>query len=118
MDGKNLPCVLGINKVDLLLEDEDIDDDNGEYWTFIEENKFDGYFKISAKNGTNIKESVNFLIEKIFERINCKDNKSSSDIYNDETIKENNLGNEENGKKNNFDKKPCFCWKCLSDCFW
>ena len=36
---------------------------------FSEENGFDGYFKVSAKTGKNIEESMSFLIKNIINKL-------------------------------------------------
>ena len=66
-DGKNLPCILIQNKIDLINDDE-IDNEE-EIKKFSNENYFDGFFRTSAKMGININESMDFLINNIIERI-------------------------------------------------
>ena len=53
LDESNIPSILLRNKVDLL-ENEDNVDDEEKMKKFCEENKFLKYFKTSAKTGTNI----------------------------------------------------------------
>ena len=68
LDGTNIPAILIRNKIDLL-ENEDNNDDEEEIKQFCEKNAFLRYFKTSAKTGTNIDESMNFLISKIIDKM-------------------------------------------------
>ena len=55
-----MPSILVQNKVDLLPEEEQ--DNDEELKKFSEDNGFNGYFRTSAKTGENIDESMDFLI--------------------------------------------------------
>ena len=66
MDGKLLPCVLVENKIDLV--DEEILKDDSEISKFARENKYDNFFRTSAKTGIGIDECMDFLIKTILER--------------------------------------------------
>lgn len=66
MDGKLLPCVLVENKIDLV--DEEILRDDSEISKFAQENKYDNFFRTSAKTGIGIDECMDFLIKTILER--------------------------------------------------
>ena len=68
LDGTNIPAILVRNKIDLL-ENEDNNDDEEEMKEFCEKNSFLRCFKTSAKTGTNIDESMNFLISTIFDKM-------------------------------------------------
>ena len=68
LDGTNIPSILIRNKIDLL-ENEDNNDDEEEMKDFCEKNKFLRCFKTSAKTGTNIDEAMNFLISTIFDKM-------------------------------------------------
>ena len=68
LDGTNIPSILIRNKIDLL-ENEDNNDDEEEMKEFCEKNKFLRCFKTSAKTGTNIDEAMNFLISTIFNKM-------------------------------------------------
>ena len=68
LDGTNIPSILIRNKIDLL-ENEDNNDDEEEMKDFCEKNKFLRCFKTSAKTGTNIDEAMNFLISTIFNKM-------------------------------------------------
>ena len=67
IDDTNIPAILIRNKVDLLEnnnnEDEEMIKD------FCEKNKFLRCFKTSAKTGTNIEEAMNFLIGNIVDKM-------------------------------------------------
>ena len=68
LDESNIPSILLRNKVDLL-ENEDNVDDEEKMKKFCEENKFLKYFKTSAKTGTNIDEAMDFLISHIIDKM-------------------------------------------------
>ncbi len=68
LDGTNIPAILVRNKIDLL-ENEDNNDDEEEMKEFCEKNSFLRSFKTSAKTGTNIDESMNFLISTIIDKM-------------------------------------------------
>ena len=70
IDDSNIPAILIRNKVDLLQENNDNDnDDENMIKEFCEKNKFLRCFKTSAKTGTNIEEAMNFLISNIIDRM-------------------------------------------------
>ena len=70
IDDSNIPAILIRNKVDLLEENNDNDnDDEKMIKEFCEKNKFLRCFKTSAKTGTNIEEAMNFLISNIIDRM-------------------------------------------------
>ena len=66
LDGTNIPSILIRNKVDLLEENNEKDDDEEMIKDFCEKNKFLKCFKTSAKTGTNIEgifvPSKNFVV--------------------------------------------------------
>ena len=68
LDGTNIPSILIRNKIDLL-ENEDNNDDEEQMKEFCEKNKFLKCFKTSAKTGTNIDEAMNFLISNIIDKM-------------------------------------------------
>ena len=68
LDGTNIPSILIRNKIDLL-ENEDNNDDEEEMKDFCEKNKFLRCFKTSAKTGTNIDEAMHFLISTIIDKM-------------------------------------------------
>ena len=68
LDESNIPSILIRNKVDLL-ENEDNIDDEDKMKEICEENKFLKCFKTSAKTGTNVEEAMNFLISNIIDKM-------------------------------------------------
>ena len=68
LDNGTIPCILIQNKCDLIDENEynKYDDINKSY---CKENNFDGCFMCSVKEGKNIDEAMDFLIEKILDRM-------------------------------------------------
>ena len=74
----NLPSLLVLNKIDLLPEEEQ--DNIEELKTFSEENGFSGYFKVSAKTGKNIDESMAFLIKEIIRKLEEINSKGNADF--------------------------------------
>ena len=68
VDGTNIPSILIRNKIDLL-ENEENKDDEEEMKEFCEKNSFLRCFKTSAKTGTNIDEAMNFLISTIIDKM-------------------------------------------------
>ena len=71
LDGTNIPSILIRNKVDLLENDENKNNEDDEEMIkdFCEKNKFLRCFKTSAKTGTNIEEAMNFLISNIIDKM-------------------------------------------------
>ena len=68
LDGSNIPSILIRNKIDLL-ENEDNNDDEEQMKEFCEKNNFLRCYKTSAKTGTNIDEAMNFLISTIIDKM-------------------------------------------------
>jgi len=69
LDGTDLPAVLIDNKCDLL---KDLDSNSEEELRdFAKKNKFISAFRTSAKETTNVKESIEFLINEIIKKINA-----------------------------------------------
>ena len=83
-DGK-LPCILVESKSDLLKKNENYEE---EIKKFAEENGFDGGFTVSSKEGININESFEFLMNTIIERMELMLKKGVNCF-----IKENNFVN-------------------------
>ena len=67
LDNQMLPCILIVNKIDLV-DDDFIQNDN-EIKKFAKDNNFDNLFKTSAKLGIGIDESMDYLIKNILERV-------------------------------------------------
>ena len=103
LDDSNIPAILIRNKVDLLENDNNVDDDD-KMKEICEQNKFLKCFKTSAKTGTNIDEAMNFLISSIIDKMESvvksgvnpfeKDRKSLvlQTSKHTENSKENNIG--------------------------
>ena len=67
IDGDMLPCILIVNKIDLV--NEDFIENDSEIQKFAKDNNFDNLFKTSAKLGIGIDESMDYLIKNILERV-------------------------------------------------
>ncbi len=67
LDGQMLPCILIVNKIDLV--NEDFIENDSEIQKFAKDNNFDNLFKTSAKLGIGIDESMDYLIKNILERV-------------------------------------------------
>ena len=67
INGTPLPSILIENKIELLPEEERMNDIRLK--EFARENKFDGAFRVSSVNGVNVKESMDFLIRVILNKI-------------------------------------------------
>ena len=104
LDGTNIPSILIRNKVDLL-ENEDNNDDEEQTKKFCDDHGFLRYFKTSAKTGSNIEEAMNFLISTIIDKMEKlaesganpfeKDRKSlvlQPSKHNEEAEKNNSMG--------------------------
>ena len=68
LDGTNIHSILIRNKVDLL-ENENNNDEEDKMKEFCEKNQFLRCFITSAKTGTNIEEAMNFLISTIIDKM-------------------------------------------------
>ena len=68
IDGTNIPAILIRNKVDLL-ENEDNNNDEEQMKEFCQSHSFLRCFKTSAKTGINIDEAMNFLISTIIDKM-------------------------------------------------
>ena len=67
-DGK-IPCILLLNKCDLIKDKNKLEEINNEYKTISEKFGFASFFITSVKDGINVDESMKFLIENIIDRI-------------------------------------------------
>ena len=67
INGTPLPSILIENKIELLPEEERMNDIRLK--EFARENKFDNAFRVSSVNGVNVKESMDFLIRVILNKI-------------------------------------------------
>ena len=75
LDGSDLPCILVENKADLLEADKA--KDLTELKKFSDDNGFITCFRTSAKTGSNLNETMSYLIDHILEKIK---NISSKDM--------------------------------------
>ena len=79
LDGGKLPCVLVENKVDLLPEAEQGNDQRVK--DFASKNDFIGAFRASAKAGININESMEFLIREIIKRMEGMASEGKPEVF-------------------------------------
>ena len=101
MDGTNIPSILIRNKVDLL-ENDDNNDDEEQMKEFCEKNSFLRCFKTSAKMGTNIEEAMNFLISTIIDKMEKLVQSGSNPFEKDrKSLVLDNSKHKENSKENN-----------------
>ena len=80
-DGKELPCILVENNIDLLCDDNHFDPPFEDFW------KNNGYvkgFRVSAKTGENVNESMEYLTKKIIKRMEIVTEKAI-EVDNEET---------------------------------
>ena len=73
-----MPCLLVENKVDLL-ENEDLEDPGLQQ--FAQNGEFCGCFRTFAKTGTNIAESMEFLIKTIIKRMEDMASKGNEEVF-------------------------------------
>ena len=78
LDGSDLPCILVENKADLLAPNKA--NDLRELKKFSDDNGFITCFRTSAKTGSNLNETMSYLINHILEKIK---NLSSKDMTTD-----------------------------------
>ena len=101
LDGTNIPSILIRNKIDLL-ENEDNNDDEEEMKEFCEKHKFLRCFKTSAKTGTNIDEAMNFLISTIIDKMEALVQSGSNPFEKDrKSMVLQSSKHSENSKENN-----------------
>ena len=78
-DGSNIPNILILNKYDLISSEKK---DFNVIEEFVEKNKFDAWFKTSAKTGENIKESMDTLLEIVINKLKDINDSDSSRFKN------------------------------------
>ena len=101
LDGTNIPSILIRNKIDLL-ENEDNNDDEEQIKEFCEKNKFLRCYKTSAKTGTNIDEAMNFLISTIIDKMEALVQSGSNPFEKDrKSMVLQSSKHSENNKENN-----------------
>ena len=105
LDGTNIPAILIRNKVDLIEENNNLDDEDM-IKDFCEKNKFLRCFKTSAKTGTNIEEAMMFLISNIVDKMDKISQSGSNPFEKRESIV---LDNKKHTEKNNDDNNFGCC---------
>ena len=105
LDGTNIPAILIRNKVDLIEENNNLDDEDM-IKDFCEKNKFLRCFKTSAKTGTNIEEAMMFLISNIVDKMDKISQRGSNPFEKRESIV---LDNKKHTEKNNDDNNFGCC---------
>ena len=101
LDGSKIPSILIRNKIDLL-ENDNNDDDEEQMRAFCETNSFLKCFKTSAKTGTNIEEAMNFLITTIIDKMEKIAESGSNPFEKDrKSLVLQNSKHKENAKGNN-----------------
>ena len=105
LDGTNIPAILIRNKVDLIEENNNLDDED-KIKDFCEKNKFLRCFKTSAKTGTNIEEAMMFLISNIVDKMDKISQSGSNPFEKRESIV---LDNKKHTEKNNDDNNFGCC---------
>ena len=101
LDGTNIPAILIRNKVDLLEENDENEDDEDMIKDFCEKNNFLKCFKTSAKTGTNIEEAMIFLISNIVEKLEKISLSGNNPFEKRESLVLDNNKHKENNKENN-----------------
>ena len=81
LDGEKIPCILVETKIELLYENEN--EISNEIKDFAQKNGFQGQFLTSSKEGKNINESMEYLINNIIERMEKLEEKNK-DIFRNE----------------------------------
>ena len=107
LDGTNIPSILIRNKVDLLEENNEKDDDEEMIKDFCEKNKFLKCFKTSAKTGTNIEEAMLFLISNIVDKLEKINASGNNPFEKRESIVLDNNKHKESNKENNNNNGCC-----------
>ena len=101
LDGTNIPSILIRNKVDLLEENNENEDDEDMIKDFCEKNNFLKCFKTSAKTGTNIEEAMIFLISNIVEKLEKISLSGNNPFEKRESLVLDNNKHKESNKENN-----------------
>ena len=77
LDGKELPCILVENNIDLLPNEEKYDPSLEE---FCKNNGFLKGFRVSSKTGENVNEAMKFLIKNIIKRLEKVEEKFNENV--------------------------------------
>ena len=81
MDGSEIPVILVENKIDLLNEEDLNEGMNKSSVDFALKNGFINSFRVSAKSGLNVNESMEYLLKLVIEKLNkLKPNKEEKKI--------------------------------------
>ena len=107
LDGSNIPSILIRNKIDLLEENNENDNDEDMIKDFCEKNKFLKCFKTSAKTGTNIEEAMLFLISNIVDKMEKISTSGNNPFEKRESIVLDNDKHKEKNKENNNNLGCC-----------
>lgn len=67
VDGHSLPCIIVDNNSDLLPEEEQFNDTHLK--EFANDHQFDNAYRVSARTGRNVNESMDFLLRLIIKRL-------------------------------------------------
>ena len=105
IDWGKIPFILIENKIDLIENREEFQNIENETKNICENNNFEKYFMTSVKQNINVEESMDFLIEKIVERL--EKNYSSGSIELNEQNKRNSIKVERKSIKVRKQKKCC-----------
>jgi len=108
-----IPCILVESKNDLI-DHNKVKEYEDKFQNFYKQNEFIGGFLVSSKNGNNISESADFLLDKILEKkidkidkidIDSENKKEENEKENEKEVeKEKSEENEENKKDKNKEK--------------
>ena len=107
LDGTNIPSILIRNKVDLLEENNENEDDEDMIKDFCEKNNFLKCFKTSAKTGTNIEEAMMFLIGNIVDKLEKISLSANNPFEKRESLVLDNNKHKESNKENNNNNGCC-----------
>ena len=107
LDGTNIPSILIRNKVDLLEENNENEDDEDMIKDFCEKNNFLKCFKTSAKTGTNIEEAMMFLIGNIVDKLEKISLSGNNPFEKRESLVLENNKHKESNKENNNNNGCC-----------
>ena len=106
IDGEKLPFILVQNKVDLIENREDFQRIENKTKEICENNSFEKYFMGSVKQNVNVDESMDYLIEKIIERME-KYALNGNDVFKERSQRNSIVITNENNKKRKKKKKKC-----------
>ena len=107
LDGTNIPSILIRNKVDLLEENNENEDDEDMIKDFCEKNNFLKCFKTSAKTGANIEEAMMFLIGNIVDKLEKISLSGNNPFEKRESLVLDNNKHKESNKENNNNNGCC-----------